>query len=196
MSFVETRLAECAAYGFQTIPAYSTQIVALDNGKEQRNINITRAKRRFVASYSTFEADAFAALLDCFHAVGGSGLAFRFRDHTDYQATLESLGTTPGANQTPVQLYKTYTFGAQSRTRTIVKPNSDVVVYQNGIAKAGSLDTATGLFTPTTNWTAGAALTWTGTFDVPVRFASDEMPASIADLNNIVAECELLEVFL
>lgn len=197
MSFIETRLSDRVAFSFQAIPYYSTQIVQLENGKEQRNINWTRAKRRFQALWQNFTKAQFAVLAATFHAVRGSGYAFRFKDWTDYQATLESLGNTPGANSAPVQLIKTYTFGAQSIVRTITKPVSGTVtVYQNGIAKAGTLDTTTGLFTPTTNWTAAQPLTWTGEFDVAVRFASDEMPSSYENVNAISTQCELVEVFL
>lgn len=91
-----------------------------------------------------------------------------------------------------VQLKKTYTLGSQSTSRPIVKPvNGTVTVYSNGVAKAGTLDTVTGLFTPTTAWTAGHAITWTGEFDVPVTFASDDL---IFDYNNFQALTSNIEL--
>lgn len=197
MSFIEARLDDCVALGFQATPAYNTEITPLQNGKEQRNVNWTRARRTFSAAYQNFTAEEFAALLAAFHAARGSAYAFRFKDWTDYRVTLGSLGNTPGANQTPVQLVKVYTFGGQSVTRTITKPVAGTVtVYQNGIAKAGSIDTTTGLFTPSTNWTAAAALTATFEFDVPVRFISDDIPATAEDYRLTTASAELIEVFL
>lgn len=197
MSFIETRLDDSVAYGFQATPTYATQIVPLDNGKEQRNVNWTRAKRRFTALFDKFTPTDFAVLLATFHAARGSAYAFRMKDWSDYQVTLGSLGNTPGANQTPVQLVKVYTFGAQSITRTITKPVSGTLtVYSNGVAKAGSIATDTGLFTPTTNWAAGEALTATFEFDVPVRFENDEFPATYEDFNAISTDIALLEVFL
>jgi uncharacterized protein (TIGR02217 family) len=196
MSFIETRLSECVSAGFQVVPAYSTRIVALDNGQEKRNVNWTKARRRFSCDWRNFTREDFEDLLACFHVCAGSAHSFRFKDWTDYEATDESLGTTPGANQTPVQLIKTYTFGGSTRTRNITKPVS-ATVYQGGVAKAGTLDTTTGLFTPTTSWTAATALTWTGTFDVPVRFVSDEFPATFeATQNYITATAELIEDFV
>lgn len=197
MAFNEVRLPDCVAYGFTVTPSYSTGIVLLDNGKEVRNVNWTKAKRRFSAMYQNFTPLRFAFLLHAFHASAGSAYPFRMKDATDYQVTLGALGTTPGVNKTPVQLVKVYTFGSLTRTRTIVKPNAtDFQLFENGVAKAGSLDTTTGLFTPTANWTAAATLTWTGTFDVPVRFASDEMPSSYDEINAITTTCELVEDFL
>lgn len=195
MSFIEARLDECVAFGFSIDPAYDTQIIALDNGKEQRNVNRTQALRRFAATYQNFTPTEFAVLLATFHAAAGSAYGFRFKDWSDYQVTLGALGLTPGANLTPVQLVKVYTFGLQSRSRKITKPVAGTVtVYQNGVAKAGTIDTATGLFTPTTNWTAGATVTATFEFDVPVRFESDVMPSEYADRNAITTSCGLVEI--
>lgn len=197
---IETRMDDRVAYGFQATPGYDTRVVMLDNGQEKRNVNRTKARRRYSAVYQNFTPTLFAVLLATFHAVRGMAYAFRFKDWTDFEATNEPLGNTPGANQTPVQLKKTYTFGSQSVERTITKPNSSgFTLYQadgsgGWVAKAGTLDTATGLFTPTTNWTAGRALRWTGTFDVAVRFASDEMPAAYDNLNAITTNVELVEV--
>jgi uncharacterized protein (TIGR02217 family) len=75
-----------------------------------------------------------------------------------------------------------------------------VTVYQdNGsgsfIAKPGTVDTTTGLFTPSTNWTANRALKASFEFDVPVRFASDDMPASYDTRNAITTSAELIEDF-
>jgi uncharacterized protein (TIGR02217 family) len=194
MSFIETRMDESVSYGFKATPTYSTQIVPLDNGKEQRNANWAHPKRHYSALFQNFTPAEFAALLATFHAVRGSAYSFRFKDWTDYMATLEALGNTPGANSTPVQLIKTYTFGAASYVRTITKPVSGTVtVYQGGVAKAGTFSTTTGLFTPTTNWTAATALTWTGEFDTPVRFVNDEMPAQYDNYNAITTSVELVE---
>jgi uncharacterized protein (TIGR02217 family) len=98
-----------------------------------------------------------------------------------------------------VQLYKTYTKGALSTQRTITKPRANVVVYEGGVAKAGTLDTLTGLFTPSTAWTTGAALTWSGEFRVPVRFDNDFLPMTIDSRNAngyaMNGSVQLIEVF-
>lgn len=202
MAFLETRLSDRVAIGFQSIPFYSTRIVSLDNGKEKRNVNWTKAKRRYTAVYANFTPAQFAELLQCFHAVQGSAYSFRFKDWMDYQADMVAIGNTPGANTTPVQLVKTYTFGANTQTRTITKPVAGTIaVYQdNGagtfVLKAGTTDPTTGLFTPSTAWTAGRALKASFEFDVPVRFASDEMPSSWDNKQAISTNAELVEDFL
>lgn len=202
MAFIETRLSDLVAYNFRVIPAYRTNVVPMDNGKEFREITRSRAKREFHAIYNKFTTATYALLLACFHACAGSGLSFRLRDWTDYQVVGGSLGTTPGANSNPVQLVKVYTMGPQSRTRTIVKPVAGTVtVYQadgggTPVAKAGTIDTTTGLFTPTTAWTASRALTADFEFDTPVRFKDDEFPSTYEDFNAITADVTLIEDFL
>lgn len=196
MSFIETRMSDRVALGFQAIPFYSTRINPLDNGKEKRNINWTRAKRRYSALFQNFTPAQFELILATFHAVRGAAHSFRFKDWTDFEVTGGSLGVAPSGS-TAVQLTKVYAFGSTSVTRTITKPRATgFVLYQNGISKAGALDTTTGLFTPSTGWTPGDALTWTGTFDVPVRFASDEMPSAWENKQAISTTCELVEDFL
>ena len=79
--------------------------------------------------------------------------------------------------------------------RTIKKPVS-ATVYQAGVPKAGTLDTTTGLFTPTTNWTAGQPLTWTGPFDVAVRFSNDSLPATWDNYQVRTVDVELVEIIV
>lgn len=201
MSFLEAQLDRRVAYGFRVIPAYDTRIAPLDNGQEKRNVNRTRARRRYTAVYMNFTEELFEPLLAMYHAAKGAAYGFRFKDWSDYRVVLGSIGNTPGANTTAVQLVKKYTAGSQTTTRTITKPVAGTVtVYQdNGygtfVEKPGTIDTTTGLFTPTTNWTAGRALKASFEFDVPVRFASDEMPAAIENFRTITTSCELIEVF-
>lgn len=195
MTALAARMADQLAYGFQVVPYYKTRITDLENGREQRNIEWTKAKRRFTAEFGAFTDEQYALLVTLFHAVKGSGHSFRFKDWSDYRATAESLGTAPGSGSAAVQLYRTYTNGALSTQRTITKPVSGTVtVYVAGVAKAGTLDTTTGLFTPTSAW-AGGALTWTGQFDVPVRFVDDALPSTIEQYKVYRAAIELVEVF-
>jgi uncharacterized protein (TIGR02217 family) len=195
MSFIETRLSDRVALGFQVIPTYSTRIVPLDNGRESRNVNWTKAKRRFSALYQNFTPEQFADLLDCFHAVQGSAYSFRFKDWSDYQVVNGSLGAAP-AGSDPIQLVKVYTFGAQTVTRIITKPVvGTLVVSQGGALVPGTLDETTGEFTPSGAWGVGEVFA-TFQFDVPVRFASDEMPSAWENRQAITTTAELVEDFL
>ena len=194
--FIETRLLDEVANGFAGGPTWYTQQVELKSGIVRRTAIRSRPRYRFSAPYQNISPTKTALIIAAFNACQGSAVGFRFKDWADYSVTAESIGTTPGANLTPVQLYKSYTFGSTTVTRPIKKPVSgSVTVYSNGVSKAGTLDTTTGLFTPTTNWTAAQALTWTGEFDVPVRFSSDDLIFDFNTLNALSANIDLEEVF-
>jgi uncharacterized protein (TIGR02217 family) len=195
MTIIATRLSAKVEAGFSAVVGFSTRVVELKTGYERRNANWLNPKRRFTARTAGWTADMRAELLNLAHAARGSLYGFLFKDWNDYSVTAQSLGTAPFGS-TAVQLVKTYTYGSETYTRTITKPvASTVTVYQNGVAKAGSLDEATGLFTPTTAWTASAALTWTGEFLVPVRFASDDIEFVLPHRDIAEVVCELVEVF-
>jgi len=192
MSFIESRLLECVAYGFQGGPTFATQIVQLRTGVERREAMRSRPLYRFVAPYQNLDPSDHEAVIDVFNACLGAAYGFRFKDWADYQATAEALGTAPSGS-TPVQLIKTYTRSSLSTVRTIKKPVAgSVTVYRNGTPFAGTLDTTTGIFTPGSAW-SGGTLTWTGDFDVPVRFASDDLIFSYANYRALTADVSLVE---
>jgi len=195
--FIESRLLDEVANGFAGGPTWYTQTVELKSGVIRRTAIRSRPRYRYSASYLNISPAKTALVIAAFNACQGAARGFRFKDWADYSVTAEAIGNTPGANMDPVQLYKSYTFGGTTITRTISKPVSgSVTVYSNGVSKAGTLDTTTGLFTPTTNWTAAQAMTWTGQFDVPVRFSSDDLMFDFNTLNALSANVDLEEVFI
>jgi len=194
--FIESRLLDEVANGFQGGPTWYTQTVELKSGVTRRTAIRSRPRYRYSASYQHITPAKTALVISAFNACQGSAVGFRFKDWADYSVTAEPIGDTPGANSDPVQLFKSYTFGGTTITRPIKKPvNGTVTVYQNAIAKTGTLDTTTGIFTPSTAWTASLPLTWTGQFDVPVRFSSDELMFDFNTLNALSSNVDLEEVF-
>lgn len=194
MSVIETRLSSRVEAGFSAVPMRMANITTLRNGYEYRNAQWSTARRRYTSQFATFTREQRAELLNCVMATEGQLYAFLFKDWNDYSVTDQSLGVAPSGS-TAVQLVKTYTFGSQTHTRTITRPRATpFTLYQAGVAKAGTLVTTTGLFTPTTSWAAGQALTWTGEFDVPVRFASDEIEFVLPHRDIAEVNCELIEV--
>jgi uncharacterized protein (TIGR02217 family) len=152
--------------------------------------------------------------LDQLHAwflvAAGMANGFRWRDAKDYSASSSNgtgiVNTTSKGNGTATgQLYKQYTLGGNSYVRKISKPVAGtVVIKKNGVAltfgvSAGQcqLDTTTGVVTfygtaPTTADT----LTWTGEFDVPVRFNTDSFSASYEELNASSVTLPVVEIRL
>lgn len=194
MTVIETRLSPQVEAGFSAVPGWNTRVVTLRPGTERRNANWTNAKRRYTARYAKFTRADRDEMLAVVMATLGQTYAFLFKDWSDFDVTAQSLGTAPSGS-TAVQLVKTYTFGTQTLTRTITRPRSaTLAVYEDGVAKAGSVDATTGLFTPTTAW-AGGAVTATFEFDVPVRFATDEVEFVLPHRDIAEVNCELVEVF-
>lgn len=193
--FIDARLLECVADGFEARRSFATRIHPLRSGQESRNATRAFGRWTFAALAENIDPGDYAQLLAAFEVVRGSNDSFRFRNELDYAATLQPLGNAPSGSAA-VQLVKSGTFGGVTRTRNITKPVAGTVsVFQNGVAKPGSVDTTTGLFTPTTAWTAGQPLTASFEFDVPVRFLADELPATYDDWQAVNVPLELIEVF-
>lgn len=195
MSVIETRLSSKVEAGFSVVPARSTTLVSLRNGHEYRNARWSGSKRRYTAMYGAFTRAMRDELHAVWEAADGPVYAFLFKDWNDYNVTAQSLGNAPSGS-TAVQLVKTYTFGSRTHTRTITRPVAGTLtVYQAGVAKAGTVDATTGLFTPSTGWTEGEPLTATFEFDVTVRFESDEIEFVLPHREIAEVNCTLVEVF-
>jgi len=196
--FYNVVLDLCPGYGWQGGPYFDTRIKALRNGHERRNANAAQVRHMYTLPFQNILEQAYLdRLKSMFLAMRGRAHSFKVLDRSDYQAISEPLGNAP-AGSAAVQLYKVSTFGVASYTRTITKPKT-VAVYQGGVAKPGAFDPLTGLFTPTTAWTTGAVLTWTGEFYVPVRFDNDSLPMSIDNRTTsgyvLNGSVQLIEVF-
>lgn len=194
--FIDVRLSKSVAFGFTGGPEWSTSIVEMDNGREVRNGQWMYPRHRYSAEYPNLLDGARREVLEAFHAARGRLHAFRFRDWNDYLAVdeplLPEIGTT-----TPVQLIKTYQLGPATSTRLIQAPTSCVVRDSSGAQVFGSVDTTTGLFTPASAW-ADDTFTWSGEFDVWVRFDSDYNAFVIGNRSGQslvgTADIELVEV--
>jgi uncharacterized protein (TIGR02217 family) len=194
MALISTRLSTRAEAGFVQSPAFKTNVRQLRSGNETRNAEWATPLRRYTASYAAFETAERAELVGCQMACRGQLHDFLFRDWLDFRVTGQSLGVAPSGT-TAVQLVRTYTFGSETLTRTVKRPVSgSVTVYQAGVAKAGTVDTATGLFTPSTAWSAGQALTADFDFDVRVRFANDFVEFTLPHRDVAQVQVELIEV--
>jgi len=181
MAFIEVRFPTDIAYGSVGGPQYSTDIVITQSGYEQRNANWSQAH----AQYNVAQGVKTQAQLDCliafFRARQGRADGFRFKDWTDYQVTGQAIGTGNGTT-TVFQLEKSYVSGGITQTRMIKKPVSGSVnIYLNNVLQTSgyTLDTTTGLVTFNTAPGNGVAITADFQFDVPVRFDTDRLSATI-----------------
>lgn len=178
MTFYAYELPICSGFGLQVGVLGDTEVQTQENQHERRNAGDV-ILQSYILTLNNVNTANYMVLKNALYAFYLQAHSFLVTDPLDYQATAESLGNAP-AGSAAVQLIKTYGIpGVATYTRDITKPVAGAVVYQNGVAKAGTLNTLTGMFTPTTSWTEGQPLTWTGEFHVPVRFASDFVPVTV-----------------
>lgn len=180
--FNESRLLDCVAYGSEFGYSYNTEIDELSSGVERRNAQWDRPLGKYSVIFQNLKQSGIAAVVHAHHACKGRLIGFRLKDWSDFKAENETLGIGDGT-QKQYQLIKTYTFGALQNTRKIVKPVIDKVkLFANGTEITPSaIDYTTGLVTVTAP--SGETLTWSGEFDVPVRFEDDELSLSINNLS-------------
>ena len=181
MGFVEVQFPQDISYGSSGGPEYATDIVISQSGYEQRNVGWEQARSRFNVAHGVKTKTQLDALIAFFRARKGRAYGFRFKDWTDYQASGQVIGTGNGST-TQFQLVKYYTSGSVSEARVIKKPVSGTVqIYLNGTVQTSgvSTDTATGIVTFTNAPASGVTVSATFQFDVPVRFDTDRLSATL-----------------
>lgn len=171
MSFKETpRFPESISAGSKFGPGYSSSIARNRAGYEVNNQDWLMPLYRGDVGFAATTQEELDDLLSYFHGVAGRHNAFRFKNFNDFSAS-GSEGTVVQLTATTWQMYKTYTYGALSKARKITKPVSGIVVSGGGTY---AVDTTTGVITSIGSPVVDAT-GWTGEFDFPVRFDTDEM---------------------
>lgn len=181
MAFVEVRFPADISYGSSGGPEYSTDIVELSSGYEQRNANWAEARARYNVAHGVKTQAQLDALIAFFRARKGRTHGFRFKDWTDFSGIGQPIGTGTGV-LTVFQLKKSYSSGSVVETRTINKPVAGTVsVYLNGVLQSSgvTVNTTTGTVTFSSAPGNGVTVTADFEFDVPVRFDTDRLSASL-----------------
>ena len=181
MSFVEIRFPDDISYGSSGGPEYATDVVATESGYEQRNINWEAARARYNVAHGVKTQAQLNALIAFFRARKGRAIGFRFKDWADFEGIGVTLGTGTGA-QTQFQLIKRYSSGGVEEVRMITKPVAGTAkLYLNSVLQSSgvSVDTQTGMVTFSAAPGSGVAVSADFEFDVPVRFDTDRLSASL-----------------
>lgn len=197
MAYLNVYLDVCAAYGWNGGPEGKTQIVEMANGRERRNADWDDVRHRYILPFLNIKKEQYRVIKN-HHLVCRQMLhAFRYRDHLDDRAEDEFFGLGDGTTTT-FQLSKFSELDGivyQRRIYAIPTEPDDFEVYVNGVATtAYTLDRDRGVIEFDAAPAEDASLTWTGTFDVWVRFAQDWLPFSIDNLNAVNGSVDLIEV--
>lgn len=199
MAHLATRLTEHVELGAVRRDVDDLEVVRTDGGSEVRNTRWSQSLLAFDVSFPTATRDdpVFLEVRNAYRATRAGLHSFKFRDWTEYQAVDEVFGECDGAT-TVFPLVKRYTFGAETHERRIFNPVSPVSFKVNGAAfPAGySVDYTTGIVTFTAPPAADAVLTWSGEFDVPVRFDGELTSTGVATHLEHHETITLLEVRL
>ncbi|MDR6128705.1 uncharacterized protein (TIGR02217 family) [Sphingomonas sp. SORGH_AS802] len=174
----------------EVTPHFSTQIVTAAGGAEQRNVGWAEALSHYdVGPGLRSEAD-IAALLGFFRARLGPARGFRLRDPFDWQGRGEAIGTGDGAMRRFALVRR---YGAA--VRRITRPVADSVRVAVAGRGAGFQLGDGGWVVLDSAPAAGAAVTASFDFDVPVRFAEDRLSVSRATyLAGVAASVPLVEL--
>lgn len=137
MPFKDVRFPTDISYGAAGGPQFKTDIVMTASGIEKRNVTWSRARGRWNVSHGVKSAAQKDALLAFFYVVRGAADSFRFKDWSDFAATVANgvLGAGTGDGGPTYQLGKVYAVMSFSYLRAIFKPVSGTVTARrNGSA--------------------------------------------------------------
>lgn len=183
MSFHDTRFPSEISYGSSGGPEYATDIVISQSGHEARNINWGQARARYNVAHGVKSNTQLHELIAFFRARKGRAYGFRFKDWSDYQAQGQRIGTGDGARN-DFQLIKTYENGGVVETRTITKPVAgSVAIFLDGSPQTlgvdATVDHLTGVVSFVIAPAPDAIIRADFEFDVPVRFDTDRLSATL-----------------
>lgn len=184
MAFYPIHIETVPGFGFTGGPEFSTDIKALQSGREKRNGDWAVCRHKYSAPFKNISQEQYLNIKQVFLVVRGKLHSFLHRDWADYTAVNEVFGTGDGT-ETQFQLRKTSIVGIATYDRVVSKPYGDITVSINGSATtAFVLDPLTGIVTFASPPAEDAVLRWSGEFDVQVRFDTDYLPFSLDDRNS------------
>lgn len=190
--FHDVRFPDAVARGATGGPEYSTDVVSVASGYEQRNQNWDLARGRWDISTGIRTREQMAEVVAFFRARKGRAYGFRFKDWSDFQADGQALA--PTGSPLILQLVKRYASGGSEEARVITKPvPGTVVVRIDGNVVSPAIDDLTGRVTFDIEPAAQPYADFE--FDVPVRFDSDHLAVTLRHFDSaIVPSIPLIEI--
>lgn len=195
---LDAYLEPCPDFGWQGSPEFRTNINALQNGDEHRNADWIEARHVYSAPFTNISAEAYTEIRRMFYVCRGMLHAFRFRDELDFEADDAEFAVGNGT-RTEFQLGKVSLVAGAEYFRPIcaLAIGKPFAVYADGVL----VDPADYTVNPRTGRirfdeapASTVVLTWSGEFDVWVRFATDSIPFTLDNPNATNGSVQVIEV--
>jgi uncharacterized protein (TIGR02217 family) len=175
MAFIDQRLPTKVELNAVRHDDEDIEIVTTDGGWETRNARQASSLRSWDISFPAgFYDDAtIAAVIAMYKAARGKLHSFRFKDPVENAVADAQFGIGDGATTT-FPLIIPYTAGSETFERAITRPISPIIIKKDGVVAGSgySVNYATGVVTFSPAPSVGVVLSWSGAYDVPVRFDS------------------------
>ncbi len=188
-AFHDVRFPTRISFGATGGPERRNEIVRLTSGRERRNQRLARSRRRYDAGTGLRSIEDLYDVVAFFEARRGSLIGFRFRDPFDWKSCRPDGAVTPADQEigtgdgvrNAFQLIKRYGEGETAELRPIAAPVAGTVRVAVAGAETAAflLDDATGVVTLEEPPGDGIPVTAGFEFDVPVRFDTDRLEASL-----------------
>lgn len=192
--YLDARLGACPGYGWEGGPEFNTRIVSLANGRERRNANWAQPRHKYSAPFLNISRDAYREIKKMFLVCEGQAHSFRFKDELDHVANDEQFGFGDGATDT-FQLSMISVVDGVPYSRNVYALTSAPVIYVDGVEESGlTVDLDRGIVTFVSPPANNAVLTWSGEFELWVRFNHDYLPFSLDNPNATNGSVEVIEV--
>lgn len=175
--FIEERLLDSVSYGTVYGESFNTDIKVMRNKSESRNMQWSESQGTYTLVFDALLEEDRAKVMKVFRTCRGRGVGFRLKNWVDYKAKNETLGVMTDNTQS-FQLKITSSAGGYTTVKTIRKPVvGRVVVYVDGVETPATIDYTKGIVTVAAD--IGSTISWSGEYDIPVRFDNDDIHWSV-----------------
>jgi uncharacterized protein (TIGR02217 family) len=176
------RLPDDVESGAKGGPNFSTSVITLASGRENRNQEWGIARHTWDVGYGIANKDNFELVRQFFYTRHGRARSFLFKDWSDYHGDEEPMAAVTG-QATKRQLVKTYSDGVINYVRKIEYPVSGTLhIYVNTLETFAYSIAAKGVVTFTGD--PGGDVVATFDYDIPVRFDTDTLALTVDNILN------------
>ena len=190
MSYMTERFPVTISYKSRGGPRFSTDVVVIDSGAEQRNANWLNARHEYDAVFGVEDEASLELMLEFFHAAKGMAHTFPYKDwmdfkscptSTDVSSTDQTIVSAATSGQVSAQITKAYSRGGLLTVRDIFKVRASTLVLEvDGSVRASGFSlssTSVASFAPAL--ASGAVVKAGFEYDVACRFDTDRLAVSL-----------------